>query len=63
MLEKLNCQHVCSLSLVWVGYGIEGLVMLNKLNKHDLVRGLKDVTFEKDKLCSACQAGKRVGNC
>jgi hypothetical protein len=30
--------------------------------KHDLVRGLKDVTFKKDKLCSACQAGKQVGN-
>jgi hypothetical protein len=35
---------------------------LNKLIKHDLVRGFKDVTFEKDKLCSACQAGKQVGN-
>jgi transposase InsO family protein len=35
---------------------------LNRLIKHDLVRGLKDVTFEKDKLCSACQAGKQVGN-
>jgi hypothetical protein len=35
---------------------------LNKLIKHDLVRGLKDVTFEKDKLCSACQARKQVGN-
>jgi hypothetical protein len=23
---------------------------------------LKDVIFEKDKLCSACQAGKQVGN-
>jgi hypothetical protein len=32
------------------------------LIKHDLVRGLKDVTFEKDKLCSACQARKQVGN-
>ena len=30
--------------------------------KYDLVRGLKDVTFEKDKLCSACQAGKQVSN-
>jgi hypothetical protein len=30
--------------------------------KHDLVRGLKDVTFEKDKLCSTCQARKQVGN-
>jgi hypothetical protein len=35
---------------------------LNKLLKHDLVRGLKDVTFEKDKPCSAYQAGKQVGN-
>jgi hypothetical protein len=30
--------------------------------KHDLVRGLEDVVFEKDKLCSACQDGKQVGN-
>ena len=30
--------------------------------KHDLVRGLKDVTFENDKLCSSCQVGKQVGN-
>jgi transposase InsO family protein len=35
---------------------------LNRLINHDLVRGLKDVTFEKDKLCSACQARKQVGN-
>jgi hypothetical protein len=27
-----------------------------------LVRGLKDVVFEKDKLCSSCQAGKQVEN-
>ena len=30
---------------------------LNRLVKHDMVRGLKDV-FEKDKLCSSCQADK-----
>jgi transposase InsO family protein len=35
---------------------------LNKLIKHDLVKGLKDVIFEKDKQCSACQAGKQVVN-
>ena len=35
---------------------------MNKLIKHDLVRGLKYVTLEKDKLCSACQAGKQVDN-
>ena len=34
---------------------------LNKLVRHDLVRGLKDVTFEKDRPCSACQAGKQHG--
>jgi transposase InsO family protein len=35
---------------------------LNQLSKHDLVRGLKDVKFEKNKLCSSCQAGKQVTN-
>ena len=30
--------------------------------KNKLVRGLKDVKFEKDKLCSARQAGKQVAN-
>jgi hypothetical protein len=39
-----------------------GIKQLNRLVKHDLVRGLKDVVFEKDKLCSSCQAGKQVGN-
>jgi transposase InsO family protein len=27
-----------------------------------MVLGVKDVTFEKDKLCSACQAGKQVAS-
>ena len=35
---------------------------MNRLVKHDLVRGLKDVVFEKDKLCSSSQAGKQVRN-
>ena len=35
---------------------------LNRLLKHDLVVGLKNVKFEKDKLCSACQAGKQIAN-
>ena len=39
-----------------------GMKQLNRLVKHDLVEGLKDVKFEKDKLCSACQAGKQVSN-
>jgi transposase InsO family protein len=35
---------------------------LNKLLKKELVRGFKDIKFEKDKPCSACQAGKQVAN-
>jgi hypothetical protein len=39
-----------------------GMSTLKKILKKDMVRGLKDVVFEKDKLCSACQAGKQVAN-
>jgi len=39
-----------------------GIGTLKKWMKKELIRGLKDVTFEKDKLCSACQAGKEVAN-
>ena len=39
-----------------------GMGTLMKLMKKELIRGLKDVTFEKDKLCSACQADKQVAN-
>ena len=39
-----------------------GMSSLKNLMKNDLVRGLKDVKFEKDKLCSAYQAGKQVAN-
>jgi hypothetical protein len=35
---------------------------LNKLLKKELVRGLNDVKFEKDKPCSTCQASKKVAN-
>jgi hypothetical protein len=52
-------------SLGWLWHrrlGHVGMKQLNRLVKHDLVRGLKDVVFEKDKLCNSCQAGKHVGN-
>jgi transposase InsO family protein len=39
-----------------------GMSTLKKLLKKELVRGLKDVKFEKDKVCSACQVGKQVAN-
>jgi hypothetical protein len=39
-----------------------GMSTLKKVLKKDMVRGLKDVVFEKDKPCSSCQAGKQVAN-
>jgi transposase InsO family protein len=40
-----------------------GMNQLKKLMKHDLVIGLNnDIIFENNKLCSACQVGKQVGN-
>jgi transposase InsO family protein len=33
---------------------------LKKVHKRRMITGLKDVTFDKNKLCSACQAGKQV---
>jgi hypothetical protein len=39
-----------------------GMSTLMKVLKKDMVRGLKGVVFEKDKPCSACQAGKQVAN-
>jgi hypothetical protein len=39
-----------------------GMSTLKNLLKKELVRGLKDVKFEKDKLCSASQADKQVVN-
>jgi hypothetical protein len=39
-----------------------GMSTLKKVLKKDMVRGLNDVVFEKDKPCSACQAGKQVAN-
>jgi hypothetical protein len=39
-----------------------GIKQLNQLTKHDLVCDLKDVKFEKNKLCSSCQACKQVAN-
>jgi hypothetical protein len=35
---------------------------LKKLMKNELVRGLKDLKFEKDKLYIACQASKQAVN-
>jgi len=49
----------------WLWHRRLGRVRIKQLNiliKHDLVRGLEDVVFEKNKLCSPCQARKQVEN-
>jgi hypothetical protein len=54
---QLSTCLLTKLSMDWLWHrrlGHIGMKQLNKLVKHDLVRGLKDVTFKKDKLCSAC---------
>jgi hypothetical protein len=38
-----------------------GMKNLHKLLKEEHILGLKNVHFEKDRICSACQAGKQVG--
>jgi hypothetical protein len=35
---------------------------LHKLLKEEHILGLTNVHFEKDRVCSACQAGKQVGS-
>jgi hypothetical protein len=54
---QLSTCLITKSSMDWLWYrrlGHVGMKQLNKLIKHYLARGLKDVTFEKDKLCSAC---------
>jgi hypothetical protein len=62
---QLSTCLITKSSMGWLWHrrlGHVGMKQLNKLVKRNLVRGLKDVIFEKDMLCSACQARKQVGN-
>ena len=34
--------------------------LITPLNKNELVRGLPKISFEKDKVCEACQMGKQI---
>ncbi|XP_066159889.1 uncharacterized protein [Oryza sativa Japonica Group] len=38
-----------------------GMRNLHKLLKHDHILGLTNIQFEKDRVCSTCQAGKQIG--
>ena len=55
---KLSTCLFTKSSMGWLWHrrlGQVGMKQLNRLVKHDLVRGLKDVIFEKDKLLSSQQ--------
>jgi hypothetical protein len=50
-------------SLGWLWHrriALIGMSNLKKAHKRGMITGLKDVAFDKNKLCSACQAGKQV---
>ena len=34
--------------------------LITQLNKNELIRGLPKISFEKDKVCEACQMGKQI---
>ena len=58
-----NCL-IAKSSIGWLWHrrlGHVGMRNLDKLIKGDHIVGIKDVIFDKDSLCSACQAGKQVG--
>lgn len=62
---KISTCFFTKSSLGWLWHrrlGHAGMKQLNWLIKHDLHKGLKDVQFEKDRLCSACQAGKQAAS-
>ena len=47
----------------WLWYKMLGHVNINfitQLNKNELVIGLPKISFEKDKVCEACQMGKQI---
>src|SRR5699024_2146687 len=53
---------VCSSDLLWHRRLADGgMKNLHKLLKGEHILGLTNVHFEKDRICSACQAGKQVG--
>jgi hypothetical protein len=61
---QLDTYLVAKSSLDWLWHrrlAHVGIRNLNKLLKGDHILGLTNVSFDKDRICSACQAGKQVG--
>ena len=65
-IEKLSCKNQC-LSVLnddsWLWHrrlGHASMHLLSKLSKKEVVRGLPNLPFQKDKICNACRFGKQV---
>ena len=65
-IEKLTCKNQCLSALnddSWLWHrrlGHASMHLLSKLSKKEVVRGLPNLPFQKDKICDACQFGKQV---
>jgi transposase InsO family protein len=61
---QLDTCLVAKSRLGWLWYrrlAHVGMRNLNKLLKEGHILGLTNISFDKDRICSACQAGKQVG--
>jgi hypothetical protein len=61
---QLDTFLIAKTNMGWLWYrrlAHVGMKNLHKLLKGEHILGLTNVHFEKDKICSACQAGKQVG--
>jgi transposase InsO family protein len=62
---ELNTCLIAKTNMGWLWHrrlGHVGMKNLHKLLKEEHILGLTNVHFEKDRVCSACQAGKQVGS-
>jgi hypothetical protein len=61
---ELNTCLIAKTNMGWLWHrrlAHVGMKNLHKLLKGEHILGLTNVHFEKDRICSACQAGKQVG--
>jgi hypothetical protein len=61
---ELNTCLIAKTNMGWLWHrrlAYAGMKNLHKLLKGEHILGLTNVHFEKDRVCSACQAGKKVG--
>jgi hypothetical protein len=61
---ELNTCLIANTNMGWLWHrrlAHVGMKNLHKILKGEQILGLTNVHFEKDRICSACQAGKQVG--